>query len=181
MGEGSLIGTTLQLRQRVLRYRQFDRNGSTKSGTVACGTDLAVIGTDEGARDPETESRAARGRGMSFTACEAIPNFCRLAGRQSGALVGDVDIQTAILRSHCHFYGRPGFRILHGVVENLYQRLLNQNRIDVNQRQIRRYVNHDTPVRKAMAATLDRRVDDVGRFRPFDMWLDAIAADACGI
>src|SRR5262245_12277486 len=123
MGEGSLIGTTLQLRQRVLRYRQFDRNRSTKYGTVAGGADLAVIGADKSARDPETESGAACGRGMSLATCKTVPNFCRFGRRQSGALVSDVDIQMAILRSHCYFYGRPGFRILHGVVENLHQRL----------------------------------------------------------
>src|SRR5262245_30663926 len=181
MGEGSLIGTTLQLRQRVLRYRQFDRNRSTKSGTVAGGADLAVIRADKGARDPEAEPRTARGRGMSLATCETVPNFCRFRGRQSGALVSDVDTQAVTVRSHGYFYRRPRFRILHGIVENLHQRLLNQNRIDVNQRQVRGYVNNDTPVRKAVAAALNRRVDDVGRLRPFDMRLDAVAADACSV
>src|SRR5262249_43421589 len=118
MGAGSLIGTTFQLGQRVLRYRQFDRNGSTKSGTVAGGADLAVIGADEGACDPEAESGTARGCGMSLAARETVPNFCGLGSRQSGALVGDIDVQAAILRSHRHLYGRSGLRIFHGVVEN---------------------------------------------------------------
>src|SRR4029079_1373549 len=134
MGAGSLIGTTFQLRQGSLRHRQGNGNGIRSSRPFAGAADLAVIGADESARDPETEAGAARGRGMPLATREAIPDLGCFGGGQSRAFVGDVDIQAAVLGSHCDFYLRAGLRVLHGIVENLHQRLLNQNRIDVNQR-----------------------------------------------
>src|SRR5215471_7053924 len=88
MGEGSLIGIALQLRNGGLCHGQFDRHRCAKSGTLADRADLSAVCGDECIGDPQAETRAAGGRGMALAACETVPDLCLFRGGQTGTLVG---------------------------------------------------------------------------------------------
>ena len=115
---------------------------------------------------------------MPLTTRETIPDFFRFGDSQPGTLIGDSDVQPAILRARRDLDPRAGFGIFHSIVEYLNQCLLHQYGIDVDQRQIGRHIEGEAVIREAMATPLHSRVDDVGGVRPLDVRFDAIAADA---
>src|SRR5207245_10078471 len=80
-----------------------------------------------------------------------------------------------------HRDGGTGGGIFRGVVQNLPDRLLQQYRIDIHQRQIAGQPDVELVHRKAPRSSFDRRVDDIGGIAPLPFRADTLRADAGGI
>src|SRR5665647_2229785 len=180
-GDGSLICVAFHLWNGGLRYREFDRNRRAQTGARTDGGHLTTNGRDKGIGDPQPQAGTAGGSGMAVAAHETVPYFRLFGGGQSAALVAHAEDHAVILRARRHRDAGAGIGVFHRIVEDLHQGLLHQHRIDMDERQIVREIEHDMPVGQPIAAALERRIDDVFRIGPFGMRLDAVAADAGGV
>ena len=68
-------------------------------------------------------------------------------------------------------------RILGRVVYDLHEGLLDQHRVDIDERQVRVHVERHLVLRQPPVAALERRVDNVSRLDPFELRLDLVTAD----
>jgi len=73
-----------------------------------------------------------------------------------------------------HRDGRSGGRIFGGVVDDLHEGLLDQQRIDIDEREIGVHVEVDLVPGEPSPTPFQRRVDDVGRLDPLHPRLDVL-------
>src|SRR5260370_13903716 len=99
-----------------------------------------------------------------------------VVGVKTGALVSDRNHELSRFYMVAYADGSFRRRIFRRVVENLSQRSLHQHRIYAQQNEFLRKRYLDGAVRQAVAATLKRRIDEVGGFIPFELRLQAVAA-----
>lgn len=105
---------------------------------------------------------------------ELLSKQTPVVGVKAGALVSDRNHELSRLKVAAYVDGRFRRRIFRRIVENLAQCSLHQYRIYPQQNE---FFPEALPQRQAATPALKRSVDEVGRFGPFELRLQAVAAD----
>src|SRR6266852_5662118 len=163
----------------VLLHRQGQPNCDyhTLVNAVTGCLNGPVIGSYESAGDPESQSEARSHLRVTITTKELLSKQSSVIGVKAGALVSDGNHELSRFKMAAYVDGRFRRRIFRRVVENLSQRLLHQDRVYAQENEFLRKRHLDGAAREAVAAALKRRIDEVGGFRPFELRLQAVAAD----
>src|SRR6266436_1635493 len=164
----------------VLLHRQGQPNCDchTLVNAVTGCLNGPVIGSYESAGDPESQSEARSHLRVTITTKELLSKQSLVCGVKAGALVSDRNHELSGFKVAAYVDGRFRRRIFRRVVENLSERSLHQYRIYAQQNEFLRKRDLDGAAREAVAAALKRRIDEVGRLGPFELRLQAVAADA---
>src|ERR1700676_1206351 len=102
---------------------------------------------------------------------KSLSQVCAVLRRQAGALVAHRERKHAALPPSANLDLRAGWRIFDGVAQNLSERLLDKDRVDLNERYLARQIDLDRVRREWTEAALQRRIDDVGHLGPFELRL----------
>src|SRR6266436_8476485 len=164
----------------VLLHRQGqpNRNRHTLVHALARCLNGPVIGSYESAGDPESQSEARSHLHVTMTTKELLSKQRAVVRVKTGTVVSDGNHELSQFEMATYVDGRFRRRIFCCVVENLPQRSLHQHRIYAQQNEFLRQRDLDGAAREAVAAALKRRIDEVGRLGPFELRLQAVAADA---
>jgi hypothetical protein len=159
----------------------MNENARSIAGARARNFEMAGIRRDKRLCDPQTKTRPGDRGGMPLTTKEPLAGTRPLLRRKPGTAVRHRNRHVVPRALPLDLDMRSGSRILHRIVEDLNERLLDQHRIHVNQWQIGGDTDGDVVSLQAGTAALDGGVDDIGDFRPFELRMHALARNARGV
>src|SRR5262249_5117468 len=174
-----LVIDGLELGMRLDGQKDRQQGAATDAG--AGGLYLSAAGRHQGAGDPQAKPGAGDTVAVPRTAIEALPHPLQLVGCKPGAVIAHRQPDRLLALLGHDLDGRPRGGILHRVLDQLPERLFDQQRVDLNQWQV--VGNRDlerVPVEQP-ALMLDRRIDDVTGIDPLRVRPDAFVADTGGI
>src|SRR5262249_10682564 len=157
--------------------RQENRYCCALIGALAGCLQPATIGTHESLGDPEAEAGARGGGGEAIATEEPFTKLRHLVRREAGAAVVHREHHVVTVPLGADFDRGAARRIFGGVVDDLHEGLLDQHRVDIDERQVGVHVECHFVLGQPPLPALERRVDDVGRLDPFELRLDLVAAD----
>jgi hypothetical protein len=133
---------------------------------MVLGHDVAAVGGNDGLADRQAHAGSGHGR-FALAADEQIEHLLDAIRRESGAVIADPDFEHDPL-GPCSHLDTGTFRgILGRVLQQVADDALHQYRIEANQRQVRRDVNHKFPAREQVAQQARTGADDVHEGLPF--------------
>src|SRR5215470_1496218 len=106
---------------------------------------------------------------MARAAKEALRELVFFVGSQAYAFVVHRNDHLLIFNLCSNLNGRRGQREFCGVGDDLAERLLDQHRINVDERQISGKIEIDAAIGMAKTGPFDRRIDEVSRVCPIAM------------
>src|SRR5262245_12287950 len=117
--------------------RQKEGNGRPLIGAGAVGLQPAAIGADESLGDPQAEARAGRGPGKAMPAEEALAKLGHLVFGETGSAVVNRQHDIMSVPFCTDVDRRSAWRVFGSIVYDLHERLLDQNRVDIDERKVR--------------------------------------------
>src|SRR5437870_6066696 len=143
------------------------------------GPDASPVRPDDALADREAEPGAAAAAGLP--AVELLEDLVLLPAGQPRAAVGDLDGHGAVRRGRDDPDRTFGRSVLDRVVEKVHEDLLDEHVVDRHQRQIRRDVRREAPVREPLVEAAQRRADHLLERMPFLAALERPGLEACDL
>src|SRR5436309_3372054 len=125
----------LPLRSNLGHDRHADRQYRTRAVTAVAGDDPSAERLDKAAADRQTEAGAGTPAVLGLDTVEFIEDAFEIAGRYSGSLVDDLDLDEFPVPPCTDIDAAAGRRIFRCIVEQIEQHLLEQHRVNAQHRQ----------------------------------------------
>ena len=165
--------------RRRLPGRQLETEHCAAPRAVRGGDRAAVRGDDRlGDRQPKPDAAL---RGLELDAVELVEKPGLLAGRKAGTTVGDLDGYPPRQRLRRQLDRRSRRGVLGRVLQQVGKDLLDQHRIDIDQRQIGGKHNLDAMLRQSVLHTHEDAADEFLERRPLPRELGSARLEPCHV
>ena len=161
--------------QRMHRKPEGDRRAA--SARPGQRLDPAAVGLDQAAADRQAEARPGCLLVAGAHAIEHVEHGVARFRRDAGALVAHAHAHALAVQRRCDLDPTTGRRVFGGVVENVDQHLLDENRVDVEDRHVLRDLHFDVQRGERPRHLLERPADDLAQIDPFAVRLQRAVAE----
>src|SRR5437588_777553 len=163
---------------RGLRHRKADRQRRTGAVLPATGLDPPALRLDKAAADRQPETGAGAPAILRLDAIELVEDAFEIARRDARPLIDDLDPGNIAVAPGPQVDAAAGRRIFGGVVEQIEQHLLDEDRVEPQHRQIGGDGDFDAMPGENFASSPYGRADDVAQVEEIEAQLDRAGFEA---
>src|SRR5260370_18344994 len=168
----------LPLRGNLRHDRRPDRQDRTGAVAPVARDDPSPQRFDKTAADRQTEPCTRTPAVLRLDTIELVEDPLEIGWRYPRPLIDDLDLDEFPVAFGSDIDAAAGRGIFRGIVEQIEQYLLEQNRIQAQHRQARLEIDLDPVPRKHISRPLQCRTDDLGDVDQLELQLDGTGFEA---